>query len=144
MQNNNLVTEIFAGILAALLVIGGVLLLYFGKIPFDSTILFITFAAGLIGVPLALKAPSSAQMQQLNSQQEAMTQLALQMANTHAALLAQAHIHAEPVQAAVPIYQAVDNPPNTTYVPPQPQFITINRHFPGDSQVMPIVTPQQP
>ncbi len=81
------------------------------------------------------------QAQQLNTQQQqqiaAVQELALNVANTQQTLLAQAHTHAEPVQAPVDTTTVGQSPA----VQPEPQFISYGRHF-GDSQVMPVVTPQ--
>ncbi len=136
MQQNTLVSEIFAGIIAVLLVgIGGVLW-YVGKIGYSDAISLFIIALGIMGINIAIKAPSPVQAQQLTAQQTqiaSMQELALNVANTQQSLLAQAHTHAEPVQAPV-----VQSPP----VQPVPQFISYGRHFPGDSAVMPVVTPQ--
>ncbi len=143
MQNNssNLVTEISMLILAVLLIVAGSLLLYVGKIGYDSAIFFFISALGLFGFNSAWKAPSPAQAQQLSAQQQQLAsvqELALHVANTQQSLMSQAHTHAEAVQAPVDTTTVVQAPP----VQPAPQFISINRHFPGDSAVMPIVTPQ--
>lgn len=65
MQNNNPLTEIGAIGLAALLIVGGVILVYAGKITFTDVSLMLTFALALFGGNLALKAPSPAQQAQL-------------------------------------------------------------------------------
>ncbi len=139
MQNNssNLVTEISVLILSVAILAAMTILFYVGKINYIEAIPFLTVVASLFGVNFAFKAPSPSQMQQLNSQQENLTQLALQMANTHAALLSQAHTHAEPVQASVDTTTVIQPPT----VQPAQQFIDYGRHW-GDSQVMPVVTPQ--
>ncbi len=67
MSNNNLITEISALVLAVLLVIAGALLLYLGKISYDSAIFFFISALGLFGFNSAWKAPSPAQQSQLLS-----------------------------------------------------------------------------
>ncbi len=140
MQQNNLVSEIFAGIIAVLLVgIGGVLW-YVGKIGYSDAISLFIIALGVMGINIAIKAPSPAQQSQLIAQQTqiASTQeLALHVANTQQSLLAQAHTHAEPVAPVL-----VDTTATSTAA--QQQFISYGRHFPGDSAVMPIVLPQQP
>lgn len=80
---NNPLTEIGAIVLAALFVIGGVILLYVGKIDIAFASSMFILAAGLLGFTGALKAPSPAQQQQigtladhqqqLTSQQQALT-----------------------------------------------------------------------
>ncbi len=141
MNNTNPLTEISMLILAILLIVAGSLLLYVGKIGYDAAIFFFISALGLFGFNGALKAPSSMQAQQLNTQQQqqiaAVQELALNVANTQQSLLAQAHTHAEPVQAPVDTTTVVQ-----PLVQPATQFISINRHFPGDSAVLPVVTPQ--
>ncbi len=67
MSNNNLITEISALVLAVLLVIAGALLLYLGKISYDSAIFFFISALGLFGFNSAWRAPSPAQQSQLLS-----------------------------------------------------------------------------
>ena len=66
-NNNNLLTEISALVLAVLLVIAGALLLYLGKISYDSAIFFFISALGLFGFNSAWKAPSPAQQSQFLS-----------------------------------------------------------------------------
>jgi hypothetical protein len=66
-NNNNLITEISALVLAVLLVLAGALLLYLGKISYDSAIFFFISALGLFGFNSAWKAPSPAQQSQLLS-----------------------------------------------------------------------------
>ncbi len=141
MQNNNLVTEISMLILAILLIVAGSLLLYVGKIGYDAAVFFFVSALGLFGLNSAFKAPSPSQQSQLSAQQQQLAnvqELALHVANTQQSLLSQAHTHAEPVQAPVDTTTVVQPPP----VQPAQQFISYGRHFPGDSQVMPVVTPQ--
>ncbi len=72
---NNLVTEIILGVVVGLLVIGSVLLLYAGKIDFSGALAAWGIAAGVVGVKLALKAPSPSQQVQLNAQQQNLQQL---------------------------------------------------------------------
>lgn len=66
-NNNNLITEISALVLAVLLVLAGALLLYLGKISYDSAIFFFISALGLFGFNSAWKAPSPAQQSQFLS-----------------------------------------------------------------------------
>ena len=67
MTNNTTLTEIAALVLAALLVIAGTVLLYVGKISYDSAIFFYISALGLFGYNSAWKAPSPLQQNQLMS-----------------------------------------------------------------------------
>ena len=67
MNTTNPLTEIGLLILAALLVIGGVLLLYAGKIDTAFASSMFIIAAGLLGINGALKSPSPAQQAQLQS-----------------------------------------------------------------------------
>ena len=64
-NTNTTLTEIAALVLAALLVIAGTVLLYVGKISYDSAIFFYISALGLLGFNSAWKAPSPAQQSQL-------------------------------------------------------------------------------
>lgn len=69
-------TEIGMIVLAALLIIGGVFLIFTGKITFVEFSPFLVAVLGLFGINVAYKAPSPAQAQQLNTLQE--------QASTHA------------------------------------------------------------
>lgn len=131
-NNNNLLTEISALVLATLLVIAGAILLYFGKIGYDSAIFFFISALGLFGFNSAWKAPSPAQQTNL-------LQLLSQLVNQQAS---QPLPLPPPTTPAAPAQQQfVQTPMNTasgTYVPPALQFTPIDRHF-GDSQIIPAV-----
>ena len=65
MSTNNPLTEISLVVVAALLVIGGVVLLFVSKIDIAFASSMFILAAGLLGFNGALKAPSSAQQQSL-------------------------------------------------------------------------------
>ncbi len=69
-MNNNPITEVGMFFVASLLIIGGALLLYFGRIDFTAFALMFGSALALFGVNGALKAPSPAQQAQLNGQQQ--------------------------------------------------------------------------
>ncbi len=69
-MNNNPITEVGMFVIAGLLIIGGAILLYFGRIDFTAFALMFGSALALFGVNGALKAPSPAQQNQLNSQQQ--------------------------------------------------------------------------
>ncbi len=66
-NNNNLITEISALVLAVLLVLAGAVLLYLGKIGYDNAIFFFISALGLFGFNSAWRAPSPSQQSQLLS-----------------------------------------------------------------------------
>ncbi len=137
MSNHNPLTEISMLILAILLIVTGSLLLYVGKIGYDAAIFFYISALGLFGYNAAFKVPSPAQAQQLSTQQQQLSELTLHNTNMMQSLLVQAHTHAEPVAP-------VQLDTTATSTAAQPQFISYGRHFPGDSQVIPVVAPQQP
>lgn len=65
MNTNNPITEIGTLVLAALLVIGGSVLLYASKIDTGFATSMFILAAGLLGINGALKTPSPAQQTQL-------------------------------------------------------------------------------
>ena len=67
MNNTNPLTEIILGVIAVFFVVGGVFLLYVGKIDFAGAALMFGFPAALFGINQALKAPSPAQQQQLGA-----------------------------------------------------------------------------
>ncbi len=69
-MNNNPITEVGMFVIASLLIIGGAMLLYFGRIDFTAATLMFGTAAGILGVQGAFKAPSPAQQTQLNGQQQ--------------------------------------------------------------------------
>ncbi len=138
MQNNtNPLPEISALVLAALLVIGGVVLLYTGKIDYANSVFFFISALGLFGFNSAWKAPSLTQQGQLNAQQSQLSQVVSQMQ----AMQAQPPvvIHNNIPQAPAPVAPpepahtfafapgALDTP---TAVQPMPsQFAPLNRNF---------------
>lgn len=61
-QQNTTVTEIGMIVLAGLLIVGGVLLVFFGKISFTDLSPFLVAVLGLFGINVAWKAPSPAQL----------------------------------------------------------------------------------
>jgi hypothetical protein len=105
-NNNNTLTEVSALVLAALLIIGGVVLLYVGKIDYSNSVFFFISALGIFGFNSAWKAPSPAQtsqlVAQLGNQQELLTQMVGQQ-----------------VQAPQPSYMEAP-----TAVQPTPRFTT--------------------
>ncbi len=140
MQNNtNPLPEIAALVLAALLVIGGVGLLYMSKIDFVAATLMFGSALALFGGNLALKAPSPTQQGQLNAQQEQLTQVVSQMQRVQAQ--PPVVIHNNIPQAPAPVAQpepahtfafAPGALATTTAVQPAPsQFAPLNRNFTG-------------
>jgi hypothetical protein len=116
-NNNNLLTEISMLILAVLLVLTGALLLYLGKISYDSAIFFFISALGLFGFNSAWKAPSPTQQQ--NTQQ-----LLSQVVSQQAA----SPVPAQPVPAPLPAPRFTTPVPQPPVAPPgpQPQFMPVN------------------
>ena len=83
MSNNtttNTLTEVAALVLAALLIIAGVVLLYTGKIDYANSVFFFISALGLFGFNSAWRAPSPMQQAQIatiaGQQSEVISQLA--------------------------------------------------------------------
>src|SRR5258708_38317613 len=128
MSNNNPLMEIFLVVVAALLVIGGVVLLYAGKIDtaFGSSMFIL--AAGLLGINGALKAPSATQQTQINTLQQGLQDLInLLASHTHP-------VPPTPTQPVQPVQPAPSPFPvggTSTAVatsvpvvaPPTPQFV---------------------
>jgi predicted lipid-binding transport protein (Tim44 family) len=110
-NNNNTLTEISALVLAALLVIGGVILLYTGKIDYANSVFFFISALGLFGFNSAWKAPSPAQQSQ-------MATIASQQSNVISQMVSQ---QAAPMAAEPPPGQKfttpVPQPPLSTFIP---------------------------
>ena len=136
MQNNtNPLPEISALVLAALLVIGGIGLLYVGKIDFVAATLMFGSALALFGGNLALKAPSPTQQGQLNAQQEQLTQVVSQMQRVQAQppVVIHNNIPVAPVAPPEPAHSfafAPDVSATPTAVQPVPsQFAPLNRNF---------------
>src|SRR6266704_2578737 len=152
--------DIPSTILAILVIIGGVVLFYVGKIAWIEFSFCLGVAAALIGRPVLLKDPSPAQSQQLSTlaetaqthtdqitaQQQQLGQvqdLAVRAANSVSYLQQQVQAPA-PVQQ-VPLQTLNLTPaaasPNLQFMQPIPQpipqYVDYGRHF-GDSQVMPI------
>src|SRR6266704_6354398 len=138
---NNLVTEIILGVVAVLLVIGSVLLLYAGKIDFSGALAAWGIAAGVVGVNLALKAPSPSQQVQLNAQQQNLQQLvsyALGMLPGLVQSLSQTQAPVAPpqgqgtAQPAPPVAssgqatQMLATPPEVTLTPALPKTDVVN------------------
>jgi len=141
-NNTNPLPEISALVLAALLVIGGVVLLYTAKIDFVAATLMFGSALALFGGNLALKAPSPTQQGQINAQQEQLTQVVSQMQAMQAQPPVVIHNNIPPAPA--PIVQpepahtfAFASPSDvslatTSAVQPLPsQFAPLNRNFTG-------------
>src|SRR6266702_1871828 len=151
--------DIPSTILAILVIIGGVVLLFFGKIDYVELSFFIVTGVGLIGYNSALKAPSPAQSQQLSTLAETaqahtdqitatqrqlgqVQELALRAVNTATYVQAQVQAPA-PMQPQTPVQGMVNlaTSPQPQFMQPilqpVPQYVDYGRHF-GDSQVMPI------
>jgi hypothetical protein len=113
--NNNLLTEISALVIAALLIIAGVVLLYVGKIDYANSVFFFLSALGIFGFNSAWKAPSPTQQAQIAA-------IASQQSNTISQMVAQQAVTAPAAEPGnrftTPVPQA-----GGTYVPPPAQFI---------------------
>jgi len=96
-MNNNPITEVGMFVIAGLLIIGGALLLYFGRIDFTAFALMFGSALALFGVNGALKAPSPAQQTQLNGQQQNLQYLLSQTLATLPGIIQS--LQAQPVPA---------------------------------------------
>ena len=157
MNTNTRLIDIPATILAILVIIGGIVLLFFDKINYVELSFFIVAGMGLIGYNAALKAPSPAQAQQLSTltetaqahtdqitaQQQQLGQvqdLAVRAANTVSYLQQQVQAPAPVPQPQTPVQGMVNlaTMPQPQFMQPVPQYVDYHRHF-GDSQVMPIV-----
>jgi hypothetical protein len=148
--NTTRLIDIPSTILAVLIIIGGVVLLYFGKIDYVELTFFIVTGVGLVGYNVAIKAPSPAQAQQLSDltataqthtdqitatqQQLGQVQaVATQAANTAAAVQQQVQAPA-PVQGMVNLATA----PHPQFMQPisqpvpQVHYVDYGRRF-GDS-----------
>lgn len=115
-NSNNLITEISALILAVLLVVAGALLLYLGKISYDSAIFFFISALGLFGFNSAWRAPSPSQQSQLLSM----------VAEKQAQPPVVVHNHIPATPTVAPPAQLVPASTNTTLTSqsqPAPQFV---------------------
>ena len=121
MQNNNPFTEIFMVVVSALLVIGGVVLLYFGKIDTAFASSMFILAAGLLGVNGALKAPSATQQTQLSNLQGSLQDLiSLFASHTHPVPPPPPSAPTQPVQPAM---QSAQTPGTKDWVmAPAPTF----------------------
>src|SRR6266496_3790192 len=141
MQNNtNPLPEISALVLAALLVIGGVALLYVGKIDFVAATLMFGSALALFGGNLALKAPSPAQQGQINAQQQQLTQVVSQMQAMQAQppVIIHNNIPA-PAQPALTVQEALASKSQTT----NQQFQSPIPMQPGNTYPYPVVQAPQ-
>ncbi len=161
--NTTRLIDIPSTILAILVIIGGVVLLFFGKIDYVELSFFIVTGVGLIGYNAALKAPSPAQSQQLSTltetaqahtdqitaQQQQLGQvqeLAVRAANTAAYLQQQVQAPA-PVQPQTPPtgYVNLATMPQPQFMQPIPQpvqYVDYGRHF-GDSLPMAAINTQK-
>ena len=157
--------DIPSTILAILVIIGGVVLLFFGKIDYVELSFFIVTGVGLIGYNAALKAPSPAQSQQLSTLAETaqahtdqitatqqqlgqVQELALRAANSVAYLQQQVQAPAPMQQPQTPVQGMVNlaTMPQPQFMPPilqpVPQYVDYHRHF-GDSMPMAAINTQK-
>src|SRR6266581_910030 len=155
--NTTRLIDIPSTILAILVIIGGVVLLFFGKIDYVELSFFIVTGVGLIGYNAALKAPSPAQSQQLSTLAETaqahtdqitatqqqlgqVQDLAVRAANGVSYLQQQGQAPA-PVQPQTPVQGMVNlaTMPQPQFMQPilqpVPQYVDYGRHF-GDSLPM--------
>jgi hypothetical protein len=104
-NSNNILTEVSALVLAALLIIAGVVLLYVGKIDYSNAIFFFISALGLFGFNSAWKAPSPTQQSQIAA-------IATQQSATISQMVS---------QQATPAPMAAEPAPGTRFTTPVPQ-----------------------
>jgi len=144
---NNLVTEIILGVVAGLLVIGSVLLLYAGKIDFSGALAAWGIAAGVVGVNLALKAPSPSQQVQLNAQQQNLQQLVSYALGMLPGLVQSLSQQTPPVASPQPAQTAqpvqVQSPVLAPVVPPVPSPSVIPSVVPPGANSVPGTPPAQ-
>src|SRR5260221_5014423 len=144
MQNNNsLITEIGAIVVAVVLAIAGGLLLYAGKIDTAFASSMFILAAGLLGVTGALKVPSSSQQTQINTLLQGLQDLInLFASHTHPVPPTPPSTPTQPVQPAPSPFPAGTPDTVTTNAPATPSPID-----PGVSMaayqtgMVPVVTP---
>ncbi len=146
---NNLVTEIILGVVAGLLVIGSVLLLYAGKIDFSGALAAWGIAAGVVGIKLALNAPSPSQQVQLNAQQQNLQQLvSYALGLVQSLSQPQAPVAPpQPVQTALPnvgvasgqVAHVLATPPEVTLTPTPPNSSVVSN--PGGTGTVSTLTP---
>ncbi len=157
--------DIPSTILAILVIIGGVVLFYVGKIAWIEFSFCLGVAAALIGGPVLLKAPSPAQSQQLSTLTETaqahtdqitatqqqlgqVQDLALRAANTAASLQQQVQAPAPVQQPQVPVQGMVNlaTMPQPQFMQPilqpVPQYVDYGRHF-GDSMPITAINTQK-
>ncbi len=156
--------DIPSTILAILVIIGGVVLFYVGKIAWIEFSFCLGVAAALIGGPVLLKAPSPAQSQQLSTLAETaqthtdqitatqqqlgqVQDLAVRAANSVTYLQQQVQAPA-PVQPQTPVQGMVNlaTMPQPQFMQPilqpVPQYVDYGRHF-GDSLPMAAINTQR-
>jgi len=156
--NTTRLIDIPSTILAILLIVGGLILLFFGKVTYVELSFFIVTGVGLVGGVAALKAPSPAQAQQLSTLAETaqthadqmsatqqqlgqVQELALRAANGVSYIQQQGQAPMQPQGMVNLATMATSAQPQlqTQFIQPVPQpvqYVDYGRHF-GDSQVMP-------
>ncbi len=137
MNPNNLLTEISALVLAVLLVLAGALLLYLGKISYDSAIFFFISALGLFGFHSAWKAPSPAQQSQLLSMIAEKQVQPVVIHNNIPATPASMPAVATPA----PAQPFAPNPTPAQLTAPPQQFVSPFPYQPSSTYPMPVVQP---
>lgn len=144
MQNNNPLTEIIMGVLSALLIVAGALLLYFGKIDFAGAGLLLTLAAGMWGVNSALKVPSAEQQTQLSSLQQSLQDL-INLFASHTHPVPPTPPPSPPTQPVQPVVTPAPVAAPGTTIPPAAVFVPDPNVSMAAYQtgMMPAVTPPQ-
>lgn len=111
MNTNNPIYEIGTMVLAALLVIGGSVLLYASKIDTGFATSMFILAAGLLGINGALKTPSQAQQQSLQA-------LTSQVLQTLPAVVSATNSQPAPQPVQVPLSELRMQPGQTVQAQP--------------------------
>src|SRR5205807_9425516 len=119
-------------------IIGGVVLIFFGKITYVEFSPILVAVLGLFGINVAWKAPSSAQAQQLQSQQQQIASvqaLATQAASAVQSRQEQAHTHPQ-----APVQQQPVTPQPQFVQPMPPPVVDYGRHWGDTDEVSAIDT----
>ncbi len=163
-MNTTRLIDIPSTILAILVIIGGIVLFYVGKIAWIEFSFCLGVAAALIGGPVLLKAPSPAQAQQLSTltetaqahdtqlqaQQQQLGQvqdLAVRAVNSVTYLQQQVQAPApvqpqEPVQGMVNLATMPQPQFMQPILQPIPQYVDYHRHW-GDSAPITAIATQK-
>ena len=118
--NNNTLTEVLTYLLAIVVCIGGMVLLYLGKIDFAGASLFLGAGLGAVGLKFALQAPSSTQQGQLATLASQQNDVISKMVDQQTPPAPSAPIAAQPDPQPG---QRFTTPVPQPYVPPVQQFV---------------------